>query len=192
MAIELPPLPYDRDALSPHLSAETLDFHYGKHHRSYVDAVNSAVAKTHRDAMDLDELVKTSEGPLFNSAAQAWNHAFYWNSMRPGGGGEPTGAVGAAIRGNFGPYAEFRRRFKETALAQFGSGWTWLVKDEGRLLVTSTANADLPLRHGQKALLSCDVWEHAYYIDFRNQRGNYVDAFLDHLVNWDWVARNLD
>jgi Fe-Mn family superoxide dismutase len=192
MSIELPPLPYSLDALAPHLSAETLGFHHGKHHRGYVDAVNAAVAGTHRDTMSLEEIASSAEGALFNSAAQAWNHAFYWDSMRPGGGGEPTGVVAAAIRGQFGSLGDFRRRFEETALGQFGSGWTWLVKDGGRLLVTRTSNADLPMKHGQKALLTCDVWEHAYYIDYRNARGTYVDVFLDHLVNWDWVARNLD
>jgi Fe-Mn family superoxide dismutase len=192
MSIELPPLPYSMDALAPHLSAETLGFHHGKHHRAYVDSVNAAVAGTHRDTMTLEEIVGSAGGTLFNSAAQAWNHAFYWNSMRPGGGGEPAGVVAAAIRGHFGSFGDFRRLFKDAALAQFGSGWTWLVKDGGRLLVTSTANADLPMNYRQKALLACDVWEHAYYIDYRNARGTYVDVFLDHLVNWDWVAGNLD
>ncbi len=191
MPIELPPLPYDRGALSPHLSAETLDLHHGKHHRAYVNAVNAAIAGAYLDEMDLDEIVLSAEGALFNSAAQAWNHDFYWNSMKPGGGGEPVGAVAAAIHAHFGPYEVFRRRFKESALAQFGSGWTWLVKDGDRLLVTSTSNADLPMKRGQKALLACDVWEHAYYVDYRNERGTYVDVFLDHLVNWDWAARNM-
>jgi Fe-Mn family superoxide dismutase len=192
MAIELPPLPFERDALAPHLSGETIEFHHGKHHRAYVESVNAAVKGTYRDAMRLDDIVLGAEGALLDNAAQAWNHAFYWNSLRPGGGGEPSGVAAAAIRGHFGTYGEFRRRFREAALSQFGSGWTWLVRDGDRVIVTSTSNADLPMRHGQKALLTCDVWEHAYYIDYRNARGTYVDTFLDHLVNWDWVARNLD
>jgi len=191
MPIELSPLPYDRGALTPHLSAETLDLHHCKHHRAYVNAVNAAIAGAYLDEMDLDEIVLSAEGALFDSAAQAWNHDFYWNSMKPGGGGEPVGAVAAAIHSHFGTYEAFRRRFKESARAQFGSGWTWLVKDGDRLLVTSTSNADLPMKHGQKALIACDVWEHAYYDDYRNERGTYVDVFLDHLGNGDWAARNM-
>jgi Fe-Mn family superoxide dismutase len=189
--IRLPPLPYARDALAPHLSAETLDYHHGKHHRAYVDAVNTLIAGTPDEGATLEQLVKKAEGPLFNAAAQAWNHEFYWNSMRPGGGGEPTGSVAAALREHLGPYSDFRRLFKEAALARFGSGWAWLVAEQNRIFITTTPDADLPLRTGRTALLACDVWEHAYYVDYRNRRGDYVDAFLDHLVNWDWVAKNL-
>ena len=191
MTIELPPLPYARDALAPHISAETLDFHHGKHHRAYVDKVNELVAGTPQAGRSLEEIVLASEGALFNAAAQAWNHAFYWSSMRSKGGGEPAGVVSEAIRRDFGSYAEFRRLFKDAAVSRFGSGWAWLVLDAGRLRVTSTHDADLPMKHGQEALLACDVWEHAYYIDYRNARGRYVDAFLDHLVAWDWVASQM-
>lgn len=192
MSIELPPLPYDRDALAPHLSAETLDIHHGRHHKAYVDSVNAAVKGTPRDAEPLEAIIRTAEGPLFNAAAQVWNHTFYWHSMKRGGGGEPQGAVAAAIREHFGSFGDFRQQFKKAALGQFGSGWTWLVRDGSKLLITSTSNADLPMRHGQRALLACDVWEHAYYVDYRNARGSYVDAFLDHLADWDQIARNLD
>lgn len=189
--IELPPLPYAKGALAPHISAETLDFHHDKHHRAYVDKVNALVAGTPLARKSLEVLVRDSTGALFNNAAQAWNHAFYWNSMKPKGGGEPKGRVAAAIRRDFGSYAEFRTKFKDAAVSQFGSGWTWLVRAGGTLKVMSTSNADLPMKHRQEALLACDVWEHAYYIDYRNARSEYVDAFLDHLVNWDWVAENL-
>jgi len=191
MKIELPALPYARDALAPHISAETLDFHHGKHHRAYVDKVNELVAGTPQAGRTLEEIIRVAEGALFNAAAQSWNHAFYWHSMRAKGGGEPAGAVAEAIRRDFGSYAEFRRLFKDAAVSQFGSGWAWLVLAGGKLEVTSTHDADLPMKHGQKALLACDVWEHAYYIDYRNARARYVDAFLDHLVAWDWVERQM-
>ena len=182
--IELPPLPYAQDALAPHISAETLDFHYGKHHQAYVTNVN----KLYDGDKSLEELVKSSEGGLFNNAAQVWNHTFYWNSMKPGGGGEPTGAVLDAINGAFGSFADFKQQFSEAAMTQFGSGWAWLALDGGQMKIVKTANADTPLAHGQTALLTCDVWEHAYYIDYRNARAKYVATFLDHLVNWDHVA----
>jgi Fe-Mn family superoxide dismutase len=189
--LELLPLPYDLHALAPHLGAETLELHHGRHQRGYVEAVNKLVVGTPRERMTLEELVLAADGALFDAAAQTWNHEFYWKSMRPGGGGEPTGAVAAALREHFGSFADFRRRFKESALARFGSGWIWLVQEGAQLRVTSTANADLPLKHGQRALLTCDVWEHAYYLDYQNARASYVDAFLDHLVDWSWVAKNL-
>ena len=191
MAVQLPALPYERDALAPYISGETLDFHHGKHHNAYVTNLNKAIAGTPRDAMKLEELIMTTDGGLFNNAAQVWNHTFYWNSMKKGGGGEPTGAVVTAIRAHFGTVADFRKQFKDAALSQFGSGWTWLVKDGEKLKITTTSNADLPMKHGQKALLTCDVWEHAYYIDHRNARGTYVDVYLDHLVNWGFIEQNL-
>ncbi len=197
--IELPPLPYSKDALAPHISAETLDFHHGKHHKTYVDNVNRLVTGTPHAEQTLEQIIMASSGPLFDSAAQVWNHTFYWNSMRPSGGGEPTSvkAVHDAIVRDFGTYAAFRDAFKQAALTQFGSGWAWLVQAPssggapGKLSIMKTANADLPMKHGQKALLTIDVWEHAYYIDYRNARGTYADTFLDKLVNWEFVAKQM-
>ncbi len=186
--IELPPLPYAQDALAPHISAETLDFHYGKHHQAYVTNCNKLIEGTANADKSLEDLVKTSEGGLFNNAAQVWNHTFYWNSMKPGGGGDPTGPVKDALARDFGSVADFKQLFSQAAATQFGSGWAWLVEDGGKLAILKTANADTPLAHGQKALLTCDVWEHAYYIDYRNARPKYIATFLDHLVNWDQVA----
>ena len=191
MTIKLPPLPYAKDALAPHISAETLEFHHGKHHRAYVDKVNELIAGTPQAKLGLEAIVLASKGPLFNAAAQAWNHEFYWNSMRAKGGAEPAGKLAAAIARDFKSYAEFRRQFKQAAVSRFGSGWAWLVLDGAKLRVTSTHDADLPMKHGQTALLACDVWEHAYYIDYRNARDSYVDAFLDHLVNWQWASRRM-
>lgn len=191
MAIELPPLPYDMDALSPHISRETLEFHYGKHHAAYVTNLNKMLADDGETDADLEDVIRSSSGGLFNNAAQIWNHTFYWSSMRPGGGGRPTGPVADAIDAAFGSYEEFRRRFTTAAMTQFGSGWAWLVHDGSGLEIVQTANADLPLVHSQQALLTIDVWEHAYYIDFRNRRPDYVDTFMDHLVNWDHVAAQL-
>ena len=191
MPFELPALPYAKDALNPVITAETIDFHYGKHHQAYVTNLNKLTEGTaHADA-SLEDVIMASDGGLFNNAAQVWNHTFYWNCMKAGGGGEPTGALAEAIARDFGSMDDFRRDFKNAAVAQFGSGWAWLVQDGDKLAITTTANADLPMKHGQKALMTCDVWEHAYYIDFRNARPNYVEAFLDKLVNWDFVAGNL-
>ena len=193
MAFELPPLPYAIDALAPHISAETLEFHHGKHHQTYVTNLNNLVDGTDHASSSLEEVIMAADNPspLFNNAAQVWNHTFYWNSMAPGGGGEPTGEVAERINSAFGSYDAFRTQFTEAATTQFGSGWAWLVDDGSSLSVVKTANADLPMRHSAKALLTIDVWEHAYYIDFRNARPNYISTFLDSLANWDFVAANL-
>ena len=192
MAFELPPLPYAIDALAPHISQETLEYHYGKHHQTYVTNLNNATEGTELADKSLEEVILGADaGPLFNNSAQVWNHTFYWNSLSPTGGGEPTGAVADAIGSAFGSYDEFRKKFTEAATTQFGSGWAWLVDTGSGLDIVKTANADLPLKHDQKALLTIDVWEHAYYIDFRNARPNYINTYLDHLVNWDFVAANL-
>ncbi|NLG67112.1 MAG: superoxide dismutase [Actinobacteria bacterium] len=188
MAFVLPELPYAKDALQPHLSAETLDYHHGKHHNAYVTNLNNLIEGTDFASKALEEIVLTSEGGVFNNAAQVWNHTFYWNSMKPGGGGEPTGELAAAIAKSFGSYDAFKAEFIQAGLTQFGSGWAWLVLDNGQLKITKTGNADLPLKHGQVALLTADVWEHAYYIDYRNLRQKYLEVFLASLVNWDAAA----
>ena len=195
---ELPPLPYARDALTPALSPEAVEFHYDKHHRAYVDKLNGLLEDAPEFAVKtLEEIVKETAGdaahqPIFNQAAQAWNHAFFWRCMKPSGGGEPTGGLRERIDASFGGYAKFRAAFKAAATGQFGSGWAWLVEDNGKLSVLKTSNADTPIAKGKKKpLLVIDVWEHAYYIDFRNDRGAYVDAWLDKLVNWDFAEENL-
>lgn len=191
MAFELPPLPYSLDALAPTMSQETLEYHYGKHHQTYVTNLNNLIADTDLADKSLEEIILGAEpGPLFNNSAQVWNHTFFWNSLTPSGGGEPTGAIGEAIAASFGSYAEFRTQFAAAATGQFGSGWAWLIKTDSGLEITKTSNADLPLKHGQKALLTLDVWEHAYYIDYRNARPKYVEAFWA-LVNWDYVSGQL-
>ncbi|MDA1195998.1 MAG: superoxide dismutase [Planctomycetota bacterium] len=191
MPFELPALPYAKDALAPVISAETIDFHYGKHHAAYVANLNKLTEGTAHAKASLEDVIKAADGGLFNNAAQVWNHTFYWNCMKPGGGGDPSGNLAAALKRDFGSIDDFRRDFKAAAVGQFGSGWAWLVEKGGKLEIMKTANADLPLKHGVNALLTCDVWEHAYYIDFRNARPNYVDSFLDHLVNWDFVASKM-
>ena len=191
MAIELPPLPWAEDALAPHISAETLQYHYGKHHAAYVTKLNAAIEGTPDASKSLEEIVKSSSGGVFNNAAQVWNHTFYWNSMKPGGGGQPSGAVADAIQEAFGGYDAFRKAFADAAATQFGSGWAWLVKDGGKLAIQKTANAETPLTGSATPLLTIDVWEHAYYIDYRNARPKYIDTFLDHLVNWDFANQNL-
>ena len=191
MAFELPPLPYAQDALAPHISPETLEYHYGKHHQTYVTNLNKLVEGTEFENAPLEDVILKSDGGLFNNSAQVWNHTFYWNSMSPNGGGAPTGAAADAINGAFGSYDDFKAKFAEAATTQFGSGWAWLVDSGSGLEIMKTANADLPLKHSSKALLTIDVWEHAYYIDFRNARPNYISTFLDHLVNWDFAAQNL-
>ena len=192
MALELPPLPYSLDALAPTMSQETLEYHHGKHHQTYVTNLNNLIADTEMADKSLEEIILAAEpGPLFNNSAQVWNHTFFWNSLTPSGGGEPTGAIGDAIGESFGSYEEFRKQFAAAATGQFGSGWAWLVKTDSGLEITKTANADLPMRHSAKALLTIDVWEHAYYIDYRNSRPGYVDAFMDHLVDWEHVAELL-
>ncbi|CAB4628808.1 unannotated protein [freshwater metagenome] len=191
MAFELPPLPYAQDALAPHISAETLEYHYGKHHKTYVDNLNKAVAGTDNENASLESIIMSAEGPLFNNAAQVWNHTFFWNCLTPNGGGQPTGAILDRINADFGSYDAFRAQLTEAGLTQFGSGWAWLVEDGGKLAIMKTPNADLPMKHGVKALLTIDVWEHAYYIDYRNARAKFIDVVLDSLVNWDFVAENL-
>jgi Fe-Mn family superoxide dismutase len=191
MAFELPALPWAKDALAPHISAETIDFHYGKHHQAYVTNLNKLLEGKPEANSSLEDLIKTSEGGVFNNAAQIWNHTFYWNSMKPGGGGLPTGKLLEAINRDFGSVETFLTQFADAAKTQFGSGWAWLVESAGKLKIVKTSNADCPLRNGDKPLLTCDVWEHAYYIDFRNARPNYVETFNKHLINWDFAAKNL-
>jgi Fe-Mn family superoxide dismutase len=191
MAFELPALPYAQDALAPHISAETLEYHYGKHHQTYVTNLNKLVEGTEFENASLADVIMKSDGGLFNNSAQVWNHTFYWNSMSPDGGGAPSGEVADAINSAFGSYDEFKAKFAEAATTQFGSGWAWLVDSGSGLEIMKTSNADLPMKHGSKALLTIDVWEHAYYIDFRNARPNYISTFLDSLVNWDFVAQNM-
>jgi Fe-Mn family superoxide dismutase len=191
MAFELPPLPYAKDALAPHISAETLEYHHGKHHATYVKNLNGLIEGTEHANSSLEDIIKAADGGLFNNAAQVWNHTFYWSCMTPdGGGGEPTGDIGEAINSAFGSYGEFRTQFVEAAKTQFGSGWAWLADDGSGLKIMKTANADLPLKHDAKALLTIDVWEHAYYVDYRNARPDYIDTFMDNLLNWDFVAQN--
>ncbi|MFO1349660.1 MAG: Fe-Mn family superoxide dismutase [Gammaproteobacteria bacterium] len=189
MAFELPPLPYARNALEPHISAETIDFHYGKHHQTYVTNLNNLVKGTDAENKSLEDIIKSSSGGLFNNAAQVWNHTFYWNCLKPGGGGEPSGALANAIKSKFGSFATFKEEFTKTAVGTFGSGWGWLVRNaDGSLELMSTSNAGTPMTSGKTALLTCDVWEHAYYIDYRNARPKYVEAFWN-LVSWDFAAR---
>lgn len=194
MPFQLPPLPWAKDALAPVISAETLDFHYGKHHQAYVTNLNKLVEGKPEANQSLEQIIQAAPpGGVFNNAAQVWNHTFYWSSMKPGGGGKPTGALLELVNRDFGSTDNLLQQLGEAAKTQFGSGWAWLVQDSngGKLKVVATANADLPMKHGQNALLTCDVWEHAYYIDYRNARPNYVDAFLKSLVNWDFAAKNL-
>jgi superoxide dismutase, Fe-Mn family len=190
MKFELDPLPYAKNALAPHLTEETLSFHYDKHHTAYMNNLKKLLEGKPEADKSLEEIVKTSSGGIFNNAAQVWNHTFYWNSMKPNGGGEPTGALADAIKRDFGSYAEFRAAFHTAALGQFGSGWAWLVVDSGKLKIVTTGNAETPMSKGLKCLMTADVWEHAYYIDYRNLRAKYLDTFLDKLVNWDFAAAN--
>jgi Fe-Mn family superoxide dismutase len=191
MAIELPPLPYDRAALEPHMSAETLDYHYGKHHKAYVDNANKMIEGTEFADMPLVDIIRRAQGPLFNNVAQVWNHTFFWNCMKPNGGGEPTGKLMDAINLAFGDFATFKEEFSKTCVGTFGSGWGWLVqRADGSLALVSTSNANTPIATDDTPLLTCDVWEHAYYIDYRNARPKFVEAFWN-LVNWDFVASNM-
>ncbi|CAG0945600.1 Superoxide dismutase [Fe] [Gammaproteobacteria bacterium] len=192
MAIQLPPLPWPKEALAPHISAETIDFHYGKHHNAYVNNLNKLIDGTPQAKQSLEDIVRNSEGGVFNNAAQVYNHTFYWHCLKPRGGGTPSGRIGKAIDEAFGGFAKFREEFSSAAATQFGSGWAWLVRDaDGRLKIAKTANADTPIAHRQTPLLTIDVWEHAYYIDYRNDRPKYIDTFLTHLVNWEFVEKNL-
>ena len=192
MAFTLPPLPFAKDALAPLMSAETFEFHYGKHHQAYVNNLNKLTEGKPEAKMPLEEIILAAPaGGLFNNAAQVWNHSFFWNSLKAGGGGEPAGELAAAVKRDFGSFAKLREEFANAAATLFGSGWVWLVLDGGKLKVVKTANADTPLVHGQVPLLALDVWEHAYYLDYQNRRPDFVQAFLDHLINWDFVAHNL-
>jgi superoxide dismutase, Fe-Mn family len=190
MAFELPALPYAKDALAPHISEETLEYHYGKHHQTYVTNLNNLVSGTEFEGLTLEEIITKSSGGVFNNAAQIWNHTFYWNSLSPNGGDLPESGLGNAINRTFGSFEEFKAEFTKCAVTTFGSGWAWLVKNsDGSLALVSTSNAGCPLTEGQTPLLTCDVWEHAYYIDYRNARPKYLEAFWA-LVNWDFAAEN--
>lgn len=190
MAFELPPLPYADDALEPHISAETISYHYGKHHQTYVTKLNDMVPGTEFEGLSLEEIIMKSDGGVFNNAAQIWNHTFYWNGLTANGQDAVSGDLAAAIDTAFGSFDEFKAKFTASCIGNFGSGWTWLVKNaEGNLEIVNTANAGCPLTAGQTPLLTCDVWEHAYYIDYRNARPKYVETFWK-LVNWDFVAEN--
>jgi Fe-Mn family superoxide dismutase len=190
MAHTLPALPYEKDALQPHISAETLEFHYGKHHQAYVTNLNNLIPGTEFENMSLEDTIKKSSGGVFNNAAQIWNHTFYWHSLSPKGGGEPSGALGDAIKKQWGSFAAFKEAFTKAAVGTFGSGWAWLVKKaDGSLDIVSTSNAATPLTTDAKALLTIDVWEHAYYIDYRNARPKYAEAFWN-IANWEFAAKN--
>jgi superoxide dismutase, Fe-Mn family len=197
MSFTQPALPYDFNALEPFgMKGETFEYHYGKHHKAYVDNLNNLTKDSPMADQSLEEVIKLSFGDatkagIFNNAAQVWNHTFFWNSLKPSGGGAPTGEVAAKIDAAFGSFDKFKEAFSAAAATQFGSGWAWLVEDAGTLTVMKTPNAENPLAHGKKALLTLDVWEHAYYIDFKNARPAYIKNFLDQLVNWDFVAQNL-
>ena len=191
MEHKLPELPYAKDTLAPHISAETIEYHYGKHHAAYVANLNKLIKGTEFENLPLEDIVKKASGGIFNTAAQVWNHTFYWNCLSPDGGGEPAGAIGEAIAKNFGSFTQFREKFTNAAVTHFGSGWAWLIKNnDGTLVIETTGNAGTPLKEGRKALLTCDVWEHAYYIDYRNARAKYVEAFWE-MVNWKFVEANL-
>jgi Fe-Mn family superoxide dismutase len=196
MAFELPELPYPMDALEPHVSARTLEFHHGKHHAAYVKKLNELVHGTEFEGMELEAIIQktadsSSHRKIFNNAGQHWNHGFFWTCMTPGGGGAPENELGPMIERDFGGFDAFRRKFIESAVARFGSGWAWLVVDVGKLAVMTTPNAEPPMITGRRALLSCDVWEHAYYLDYQHRRKDFVEAFLDHLVDWDFAAEQL-
>lgn len=191
MAVELLPLPYERNGLVPHISAETLDYHYGKHHQAYVTNLNSLIKGTEFESMSLEDIIRRSSGAIFNNAAQIWNHSFYWNSMSPRGGGEPRGKLADAIAHAFGSFAQFKEAFAKSAAGNFGSGWTWLVqRPDGTLAIVNTSNAATPLTSEDRPLLVVDVWEHAYYIDYRNLRPKYLEAFWQ-LVHWEFAGDNL-
>ena len=191
MEHQLPPLPYSKDALTPHISAETIEYHYGKHHKAYVDNVNKLITGTDFEMLPLEDIIPKSSGGIFNNAAQVWNHTFYWNCLSPNGGGEPSGELAKVIVKQFGSFSEFKEKFTKTAVTLFGSGWAWLVENaDDTLSIEATSNAATPMKDGKKVLLTCDVWEHAYYIDYRNARAKYLDAFWN-LLNWDFVSKNL-
>ena len=190
MEHKLPELPYQNTGLEPHISSETLEYHYGKHHAAYVNNLNNLIQGTEFETLSLEEIVVKSSGGIFNNAAQVWNHTFYWNCLSPQGGGEPSGSLGEAIQSAFGTFDDFTKEFTQKAVTLFGSGWAWLVLNkEGKISIETTGNAGNPMTSGQKPLLTCDVWEHAYYVDYRNARPKYVEAFWK-LVNWDFVSSN--
>ncbi|MFH1217506.1 MAG: superoxide dismutase [Pseudomonadota bacterium] len=196
MSITLPDLPYGKDALAPHISSNTLDFHHGKHHNAYVTNLNKLVEGTDLAGKTVEEIILNSANKadkigIFNNAAQVWNHTFYWQSMKPGGGGLPTGKIAQKIDSDFGGYDNFTKELKNGGLTQFGSGWAWLVVKNDKLSIMKTSNADTPIAHGLKPLMTVDVWEHAYYLDYQNRRGDYIDTFIANLINWDFVNANL-
>ena len=192
MEHRLPKLPYALDALAPNISKETLEYHYGKHHQAYVNKLNELIKNTEFADLSLEDTIMKSSGPIFNNAAQDWNHTFYWHCMTPKSSGEPSGKLADAIKKKFGSFDDFKKQFTQSATTLFGSGWTWLAKNaQGELEIMNTGNAGLPMKDGKKALLTCDVWEHAYYIDYRNLRPSYVDNFWK-IVNWDFVAKNFE
>lgn len=195
MAFELPDLPYAKDALQPHISANTFDFHHGKHHNTYVVNLNNMTADTDMASMSLEDIMKATAGDaskagIFNNAAQVWNHTFFWNSMSPNGGGAPTGAIAGAIDEAFGSFDAFKEAFKTAGMTQFGSGWAWLAAKDGKLEIVKTPNAECPLTDGYTPIITCDVWEHAYYLDYQNRRPDFLEAFLNNLVNWDFANAN--
>ncbi|OHD66962.1 MAG: superoxide dismutase [Spirochaetes bacterium RBG_13_51_14] len=196
MAFTLPDLPYPKDALEPHISARTLEFHHGKHHNAYITNLNNLVKGTVLENEDLENIIKKTSGDaskagMFNNAAQTWNHTFYWHSMKKSGGGQPPAGIAKMINEAFGGFDKFKEEFKNAATTQFGSGWAWLVREGTALKVIKTSNADTPIAHGQKPLLTIDVWEHAYYLDYQNRRPDYITAFIDNLLNWEFVSQNL-
>jgi len=196
MAIQLPNLPYPKDALAPYISAQTLEFHHGKHHKAYVDNTNKLIEGTALANEPLETIIRNvagdvSKAGLFNNAAQVWNHSFYWQCIKPKGGGMPAGAIADKIKTTWGSFEKFAEEFKNAGVTQFGSGWAWLVLDGNTLKITKTANADTPIAHGLKPLLTVDVWEHAYYLDYQNRRPDYLTAFIENLINWDFVNANL-
>lgn len=196
MAITLPALPYAQDALEPHITANTLSFHYGKHHNAYVTNLNKLIEGTELEGKELEDIITSvvgdaSKGGVFNNAAQVYNHTFYWHSMAPNGGGAPTGAIADKINESFGSYEKFREEFAAAAATQFGSGWAWLVLEGDKLVIEKTANADSPIAHGKTPVLTIDVWEHAYYLDYQNLRPKYIETFLDSLVNWEFANANI-
>lgn len=198
MTFTLPNLPYEQNALEPHISAKTFSFHYGKHHQAYVTNLNKLLEGSDLAGKTLEEVILASAGKadkagIFNNAAQVWNHTFYWHSMKPNGGGEPSGKLADKINADFGSFDKFKEEFKNAGATQFGSGWAWLVLgSDGKLKVTKTPNAELPMTKNETALLTMDVWEHAYYLDFQNARPNYIDTFISKLVNWDFAAENFE
>ncbi len=193
MEHQLPALPYAKDALAPHISVETIEYHYGKHHQTYVTNLNNLIKGTEFENASLEDIIKKSSGGVYNNAAQIWNHTFFWNSMKPNGGGAPTGALADAINAKWGSFDEFKKAFQASAVGNFGSGWTWLVKKaDGSVDIVNMGAAGTPLTTGDKALLTIDVWEHAYYIDYRNLRAKFVEAFLNNLANWDFAAANFN